>query len=132
MKKIWILAGIILLIVLLLGSWLFVIKFGGFANFLGEKSSSIQNSTKYDFVGIWETENPDINNFIIGEGGRYSFLLTGKGTFGGISGNWNISDSKLYINCTEELSYIYGYRFSKEKDTLNLTIDGSEIEFKKI
>lgn len=131
MKKIWVLLGGILLFVLILGLWLFIWEFGGLANLLGDKSSDIQDNSKLDFVGNWNTENLSNDSLLVGVGGTYSFSSAGTGTFGGIKGNWRVIDNILNINCTDKTNYEYYFRFSKDKNSLFLTCNNVEIEFVK-
>ena len=81
--------------------YLFIVEFGGFANFLGEKSSGVHDSSKFDFVGTWKTDNLSNDEILIGIGGTYYFSSTGAGTFGGINGDWERVDNKIVINYFE-------------------------------
>jgi len=132
MKKIWILAGFILLFVFLLFSWIFIGGFGDFANLLGNKSGDIIIANKTDFIGIWECEDSDIGYYLIGSTNRYVFSTNGKGTFGGVSGTWALSENKLNITTSQDEYYDYNFKFDTDKTTLILELSEVEFEFLKI
>jgi hypothetical protein len=95
MKKIFILAGVVLLFVLLLTAWLFIIDFNIFAETLGEGAKEAALDEKSRFIGTWETQYIEVDDRFVGYSGVYIFSADGTGLIGGLVCTWDISDDKL-------------------------------------
>jgi len=67
MKGIWILAGIILIVIILLSLWLFIGEFGGFAGLLGDEAKDIVNEDNSRFVGTWRSYDTENYSYVFGE-----------------------------------------------------------------
>ena len=132
MKKIWIYAGAVLFFVFLLFSIVFLGGFKDFADLLSNKSENIQNYSETDFLGSWVTNEKNNTEFIAGISNRYTFSINNEGTFGGLSGKWNISKNILTINCSDNNQYSYSFKFSEDKMILYFTMDSVEIKFYKL
>ena len=132
MKKIFILAGAVLLFVLLLTTWLFIIDFSDFAKSLGEKTKDTGTDEKSKFIGTWETTYFEGDESFIGYNGIYKFSSDGTGTIGGLTCTWNINNYTLIINYYEGSSTIvYDYFFSENYELLTLYNSKGSLEFSK-
>jgi predicted PurR-regulated permease PerM len=132
MKKILVLAGVVLFIVLVIMVWTFFGNFFDFAKNLGDKSSNIQLEEKAKFVGNWETQYIEDDERFVGFNGIYSFRSDGTSSVGGLDSTWDISNNKLVISYYEGLStLIYSYVFSEGETNLTLTNNAGSLEFVK-
>ena len=110
MRKILVVAAVILLVSLACGAWLFIIKFGGWAHNLGEVSEQIVEDDTLLFVGTWES---------MGNQEIYSFLSNGSYYIDGFFvGDWSISDGQLTLQ--NFLEVVYSYSFSQGDTMLTL------------
>jgi len=132
MKKIYVLAGVVLFISFVLMCWVFFGNFFDFAQNLGEKSSDISLDEKSKFIGIWETTYVEDDERFVGYDGTYKFNPDGTGLIGGIFCTWDIVDEKLVISYFEgTASLVYNYSFSDDENTLTLTDNKGSLEFIK-
>ena len=131
MNKILWISGIIIIGVILLGAWLLIGEFSGFAFNLGEESKDIGTNEKTKFIGIWETTYIEDDNRFIGQNGIYKFSIDGTGTIGGLTCTWDINEGNLTIDHEGEREPIfYNYTFTNN-DTLILTNINGSLEFSK-
>ena len=133
MKKIFILAGAILLFVLLSTTWLFMIDFSIFAENLGEgvKEGALDEKTR--FIGTWETTYIEDDDRFVGYNGIYRFSSGGTGSIGGLLCSWDISDDNLVIHYYEGIATLtYVYSFSDDGDTLVLTDSNGSLQFSRV
>ena len=98
MKKIFILAGAVLLFVLLLTTWLFVIDFSDFAKSLGDKTKDTGTDEKSKFIGTWETAYFESDERFFGYNGIYKFSSDGTGIIGGLICTWDIKNYQLIFH----------------------------------
>lgn len=89
MNKIFVFAGTILLLVLILSAWFFIGNLGNFAKFLGEESINALENEKTRFVGTWKTDD---NNYF------YVFKIDGSAKFNNIFGTYMINENNKSIN----------------------------------
>ena len=132
MKKIFILAGAILLFVLLSTTWLFIIDFSIFAENLGEgvKEGALDEKTR--FIGTWETLHIEGDDRFVGYNGIYTFSADRTGSIGGLLCTWDISDGKLVIHYYEGFATLtYDYSFTDDEDKLVLTSSDDSLTFTK-
>jgi len=112
MKKILLVAGVIGCCVLLLGGYLIINEFGGFAYFLGDKSKKIYDDQNVNFIGSWNIENSE-EKLIFSSAGEVS---------GYYDGDYEIVEKILYINLSlNDISYEYNYYFSNNYGALILS-----------
>jgi hypothetical protein len=131
MKKIWILAGVVLFIVLVIMCWMFFGEFFNFAKNLSEGSEGVIDE-KSSFVGTWETTYIEGDNRFVGFNGVYKFYASGAGLIGGLDSTWDIVDNKLVIHYYGGAANLtYDYSFSNEDNTLTITNSNGALEFIK-
>jgi len=129
MKKIYILAGVILFIVLVIMCWVFFGNFFDYTKNLSEATKDILDE-KSKFIGIWETQFFEDDDRFIGSSGIYIFRTDGIGSIGGIESIWDIIDKKLVVHCYEGVVILnYDYLFSNDEKTLTLTNSNGELVF---
>ena len=132
MKKIYVVAGAVLLVVLLLFAWLFVIDFSIFADTLSEGAENITSDDESRFIGIWETPYIPGDERFVGFNGIYKFNSDGTGTIGTRLCDWDVIDNQLIIDYNVGLSILtYNFSFSNEENTLALTNEFGTLEFTK-
>jgi len=132
MKKILILAGVVLLFVLLLSAWLFIIDFSYFAGSLGEGVEDIALDEKTKFIGTWETTYIEGDERFVGYDGTYKFNTDGTGIIGALICTWDILEEKLVIDYYEGYATLtYDYTFSDDETSLILDNSNGTIEFTK-
>jgi len=133
MKKVYILVGAVLLLVLILMCWLFIFHYYDFATDVGKKSDKASLNEKSRFIGTWETEFIEGDSRFIGTNGIYVFNSGGTGSIGGLPSTWDIDEGQLIIYYNEGLSFVtYGYSFADDDNTLILTKSGVYLEFTRI
>ena len=133
MRKIFVLAGIVLFFSFIAMCWLFFGNFFDFAKNLGEESEKIEVSEKSRFIGTWETTYIEGDERFIGDSGIYKFKTDGTGEVGGLDCIWNLSKVKLVITYNEGYSILsYNYTFSKDDSILTLNNDIGSLIFNKI
>ncbi|MBN1280138.1 MAG: hypothetical protein JXA00_00645 [Candidatus Thermoplasmatota archaeon] len=117
MKDVWILAGVILLCVLILGAWLFIGEMGGFSLFLGEKSEEATSDEFLRFVGSWYNE----------EYGSITFFGTKTYRRGAEEGTWRVQNTTLSLYTLDGASLVaaYQYHFVDQDASLQLSTAGS-------
>ena len=132
MKKIYIVAGIVLLFVLILTAWLFIIDFGGFAQKLGGGAADIASNEKSEFIGTWETTYIEDDDRFVGYNGVYRFSIDGTGSVGGLTCTWDIENDTLVIDYYGGVSTLtYDYSFENDADILVLTNSNDTLLFIK-
>jgi hypothetical protein len=132
MKKIFILAGAVLLFVLLFTTWFFIIDLSDFAKSIGEKTKDTATDEKSKFIGTWETTYIEGDDRFVGYNGVYKFSSDGTGTIGGLICSWDIKNNKLVIDYFEEsMNLIYDYFFSENYELLTLINSKGTLEFSK-
>jgi len=132
MKKIFIVAGLVLFISLMLTTWLFVIDFSDFAKNLGKKTEDVGLDEKSKFIGTWKTTYIEGDYRFVGYNGIYKFHLGGTGTIGGLICTWDISNNKLVIIYNEGTeTLIYDYFFYENYDKLSLNNSYGTLDFSK-
>jgi hypothetical protein len=134
MKKIYVLAGIVLFIVFVIMVWVFFGNFFNFANTLGDISSNYTLDEKSKFIGTWETTYIEGDERFVGFNGVYAFNSDQTGFIGGLLCTWNIlyNDSKLVIYYYEGVANLtYNYSFYNDGNTLVLTNSIGSLDFSK-
>jgi len=132
MKKIYILAGAVFLLVLILMCWFFIFNYYEFATNLGKKSKDAALNEESRFIGTWETEYIEEDNRFIGFNGIYVFSSDGTGSIGGLSSTWDVEEGKLIIYYYERISSVsYEYSFSEDESILTLSNSNGFLEFTK-
>ncbi len=132
MKKILILAGVVLLFVLLLSAWLFMIDFSYFAESLGEDAKDVSLDEKTKFIGTWETTYIDGDERFVGYNGIYQFNTDGTGVIGALICTWELLEETLVIDYYEGYATLtYDYTFSDDETSLILDNSNGTIEFTK-
>jgi hypothetical protein len=132
MKKIFILAGAILLFVLLLTAWIFIIDFNIFAENLSEGIKEGALDEKSRFIGSWETQYIEGDERFVGYNGMYIFSSDGSGSIGGLTCTWEISEGKLVIYYYEGITILsYDYSFSDDENKLSLSNTNGSLIFNK-
>jgi len=132
MKKIYIFAGIIFFLVLIIITGVFIFDLHDFAENLGKQTEDIGTSEETKFIGTWETTFFENDDRFIGYNGNLKFSSDGSGTIGGIPCMWFIMDSKLIIDLIEEnIGRIYDYTFSDDFNKLTLSDSNGTLVFSK-
>jgi hypothetical protein len=124
MKKIYVLAGIVLFIVFVIMVWVFFGNFFSFADTLGDISSNYTLNEKSKFIGTWETTYIEGDERFVGFNGVYTFNTDQTGSIGGLICTWNIleNESKMVIDYYEGIATLtYDYTFADDGNTLVLT-----------
>ena len=111
MKKIFVLAGIILFISFLALNWLFFGNFFDFAKLLGKEASKIESSEKSRFIGLWKVNNSDGNDCFIENNQNINFKTDGICLFGDTSCFWDLADSGLIIRFDDTSDIVFSYLF---------------------
>jgi hypothetical protein len=133
MKKIYVLAGVVLFFVFVLMVWVFFFDFFDFASTLGDKSSDIALDEKSKFIGTWETTYIEDDERFVGFNGIYIFNTGQTGTIGGLLCTWKIIDNKLIIYYYEGVATLtYDYEFSNDGNLLILTDINGSINFYRV
>jgi hypothetical protein len=131
MKKIYVLAGVVLFFVFVIMVWVFFFDFFDFASTLGDKSSDIALDEKSKFIGTWETTYIEGDERFVGFNGIYIFNTDQTGTIGGLICTWDIIDNKLIIHYYEGIATLtYDYEFSNDGDLLILTNTEGSLNFR--
>ena len=131
MKKIYILAGVVLFFVFVIMVWIFFFDFFDFASTLGDKSSDIALDEKSKFIGTWETTYIEDDERFVGYNGIYIFNTDQTGTIGGLICTWDIIDNKLIIHYYEGIATLtYDYEFSNDGNLLILTNTEGTLNFR--
>lgn len=131
MKKIYILAGVVLFFVFVIMVWIFFFDFFDFASTLGDKSSDIALDEKSKFIGTWETTYIEDDGRFVGFNGIYIFNTDQTGTVGGLICTWDIVDNKLIISYYEGVATLtYDYEFSNDSNLLILTNTKGSLNFR--
>ena len=131
MKKIYILAGVVLFFVFVIMVWIFFFDFFDFASTLGDKSSDIALDEKSKFIGTWETTYIEGDERFVGYNGIYIFSTDQTGTIGGLVCTWEIIDNKLIIQYYGGIATLtYDYEFSNDGDLLVLTNTEGTLNFR--
>ncbi len=119
MRKIWILAGIIGILIIVISAWLFIGEFSSFAKSIGKKSEDIVLTEKSKFVGTW-ISNEDNTPMLLGN--KVTFFSDGR-----IGLNDRIPDFESYIiqDCKlviqlSGMEYFYDYSFSNNNNMLTV------------
>ena len=114
MTKIYLVAGIIIVCLLMLGAWFFVGGLGGWSQMLGEKSKGTYGSEQMKFVGVWYGET---------EFGSISFSSTGSFRKGIFDGTWKLESVNVQLYGLDGKQYwtSYTYSFSNDDTLLRLT-----------
>ncbi len=119
MSKTLLVAGVILFVVLILGTWLFVVDFGRFAMFLGGVSEELVEEDEDRFVGTWENQI----------GAEVVFASNGSyytSTSGWIC-NWSVGNGKLIYSYDNGDSSSQDFSFSDDDNTLTVHMAGGDI-----
>ena len=133
MKKIYILAGAVLLLVLILMCWFFIFNYYDFATNIGKKSDEAALNEKSRFIGTWETEFIPGDSRFIGTNGIFIFHLDGTGSIGGLQSTWDIDEGQLIIYYNDGISSItYDYSFSDDENTLILSNYKGLLDFTRV
>lgn len=133
MKKIYIVAGIVLFIGFLAMVWIFFGDFFDFAQNLGEGAKKASYEEKTKFIGTWETIFIEGDERFVGFNGIYKFNTDGTGTIGGLLCTWDIKDNKLVIHYYEGIATLtYDYTLSDDDNSLILTKSKGSLEFVRI
>jgi hypothetical protein len=113
MNKVWVVAGVILFLVLLLGAWLFIVDFGGFSQLLGQKTKEAFRDEILRFVGTWHAS----------EFGTITFFATQTYRKGIDEGTWKLQNHTLalYKLDSSQPFVTYQYSFSMNDTTLQFT-----------
>jgi hypothetical protein len=123
MKGIWIVAGIIFFIVLILGLWLFIFNFGGFANLFGDKAKNIVDSDdESKFYGTWTSDDSENYPYLFGK--EVSFLPNGTILLGVLEDEafYEISNGKVIITYEDgHRGTPRDYSFSDNNNVLTVT-----------
>ena len=114
MNKIFLVAGIIIVCLLMLGAWFFVGGLGGWSQLLGEKSKGTYGSEQMKFVGVW---------YEGAEFGSISFSSTGSFRKSVFDGTWKLESGNVQLYGLEGRQYwtSYTYSFSNDDTLLTLT-----------
>jgi hypothetical protein len=136
MNKVWIVAGVILCIVLLLGAWVFLGDFSNFAKRLGSEGKDIALGDQNTIVGTWVLNGTDCSITFLSNGGYTSTLRHyGAGTYFFEDGTlvFNIEISE--INGDSEFTVsemIFDYDFFDDNTLILIdNEDGTSEVFKK-
>ena len=132
MKKIYILVGAVLLLVLIIMCWFFIFQYYDFAQNLGKKSkeAALQESSR--FIGIWETDFIEGDARFIGYNGILIFHGDKIGSIGGLPSTWELKEDKLIIYYYEGVSSVtYDYSFSEDETRLTLINSNGFLEYFK-
>jgi hypothetical protein len=133
MKKIYILIGAVLILVLIIMCWFFVFQYYDFAQNLGKKSEEVALEEKSRFIGTWETEFIEGDGQFIGTNGILAFHIDGTGLIGGLSSTWDIKDGPLVIDYYDGVaSVMYNYSFSEDETVLTLSNSNTFLVYEKI
>ena len=82
MNKVWVVAGVVLCFVLLLGAWLFLGDFGNFAKLLGEEAKDATLGEQNNLIGTWLLDSSDDSIAFLSNGGYSSTMVRyGAGTY---------------------------------------------------
>ena len=134
MKKIYILVGAVLLLVLIIMCWFFIFQYYDFAQNLGKKSeeAALQESSR--FIGTWETDFIEGDIRFIGYNGILIFHGDKTGSIGGLPSTWDLKEGQqLIIYYYEGISLVtYDYSFSEDEKRLTLTNSNGFLEYLKI
>ena len=132
MKKIYILVGAVLLLVLIIMCWFFIFQYYDFAQILGKKSeeAALQESSR--FIGTWETDFIEGDIRFIGYNGILIFHGDKTGSIGGLPSTWDLKEDQLIIYYYEGMSSVtYDYSFSEDEKSLNLINSKGLLEYFK-
>jgi len=132
MKKIYILVGAVLLLVLVIMCWFFIFQYYDFAQNLGKKSeeAALQESSR--FIGTWETDFIEGDTRLIGYNGILIFHGDKTGSIGGLPSTWELKEGQVIIYYYEGISSVtYDYSFSEEETHLTLTNSNGFLEYFK-
>ena len=94
MKKIYILVGAVLLLVLIIMCWFFIFHYYDFARNIGKKAHDAAFNEKSRFIGTWETEFIQGDTRFIGQNGILIFHADETGSIGGLSSTWKMKDGQ--------------------------------------
>ena len=113
MNKVWLVAGVVLLCVVLLGAWFFVVDLGGFSQFLGKKTKQVIQDEPLRFVGTWNAPGY----------GTITFFATQTYRKGVEEEAWKLRNETLllYEFDQSQPSVLYHYSFSENDTQLQLT-----------
>ena len=118
MKKIYILVGAVLLLVLIIMCWFFIFHYYDFARNIGKKADDAAFNEKSRFIGTWETEFIQGDTRFIGQNGILIFHADETGSIGGLSSTWEMKDGQIIIYYYEGISSVtYSYTFSDCQST---------------
>jgi len=123
MEKIWIVAGIVLLIVLLLGAWVVIFQFGGFANLISDEAKDVIDEDKSKFYGTWESNDAENYPYFL-FGKKMTFFENGTVLIGIFEDEafYEISNGKLFLSYDDgPTGTSYDYTFSEDNLDLYLT-----------
>ncbi|MHA1969020.1 MAG: hypothetical protein ACW964_14605 [Candidatus Hodarchaeales archaeon] len=133
MKKIYILVGAVLLLVLIIMCWFFIFQYFDFAQNLGKKSEGVALIESSRFIGNWETDFIEGDDRFIGYNGILIFHGDKTGSIGGLTSTWDIKEGQLIIYYYEGMASVtYDYSFSEDEKHLTLTNSNGFLEYIKI
>jgi len=114
MRKIFLAAGLIIIILLLLGAWFFIGGLGGWSQLLGQKSQQTFGSDIAKLMGTW---------YGGAEYGSITFFSVGTFRKGVFDGEWKIESSTLMLYGLEGSAWwtSYTYVFSEEDTVVTLS-----------
>ncbi len=133
MKKIYILAGAVLLLVLIIMCWFFIFQYFDFAQNLGKKSEEAALIESSRFIGTWESDFIEGDVRFIGYNGILIFHGDKTGSIGGITSTWELKESQLIIYYYKGISSVtYDFSFSEDEKHLILTNSNGFLKYIKI
>ena len=123
MRKIYVLVGVVLLCVLVLSTWLFIGKIGGWAHILGDQSKKLVEDEQSHFIGSWmDVQNNTlytfardgsyyIEDFFVGSwvvnGGNFSLARSDDHTVVSFSYSFSDTDTRLILTDTDGHQTLY-------------------------
>lgn len=132
MKKIYIIVGAVLLLVLIIMCWFFIFQYYDFAQNLGKKSEEAALQESSMFIGTWETDFIEGDTRFIGYNGILNFHGDKTGSIGGLPSTWELEEGSLIIYYYEGISSVkYDYSFSEDETHLTLTNSNGFLEYLK-
>jgi len=119
MKKIWVLAGIVSLFVIIISLWFFVGKLSNFAYTLGDTSKEVVNDDETKFIGTWATGDGSTGYIFHSDKSFYNSLT-------GYDGTWEVKQEELLLTYSTGYEVQMNYLFSDNDNNLALTLFGTD------
>ena len=112
MKKIFVFAAIIFILVLMLAIWFFLINLGNLAHILGNEGREIAIEEHNRFLGTWN---------VIGSSRHYTFQSDGSYLIDSEPfGTWVVDNNSIILNYNRINQVKYTYSFSQDETLLTL------------